>query len=163
MNILVLADTHLPDERCHLLNDILGDRLTQADLILHAGDVTGGGVLDLLGDSAPVYAVAGNNDIGLALPETTTLDVCDVRISMIHDSGSARGRPSRLQSRFPDADIVVFGHSHLPWHEVIERGGREQHHFNPGSPTQRRRAPTRTIGWIEVGRGGPIRCRHEDL
>ena len=159
----MLADTHLDARRADVIVDLLGDRLTSADAILHAGDVTDAAVLGRLAEFAPVHAVDGNNDRGLAVPETLEVDLGPIRVAMIHDSGPASGRGRRLASRFPDADVVVFGHSHLPWHEVHDVDGRPQHHVNPGSPTQRRRAPTRTVAWLDVSEDGRITVEHVDV
>lgn len=161
MSILVLADTHLESNRVGTLIDLLGARLDAADAIIHAGDITAPEVVERLADHAPVHAVAGNNDIGSLLPETVVVEVGGVSIAVIHDSGAAQGRATRLSRAFPDADVVVFGHSHLPWNETIVIDGKPRIHFNPGSPTQRRRAPNRTVGWIDVDEGGTITCRHE--
>ena len=94
---------------------------------------------------APVTAVLGNNDHELVgcLPEQLVVDIDGVRIAMVHDSGARAGRAGRLRRRFPDAAVVVFGHSHLP---VDELGIDGQRLFNPGSPTERRGAPHRTLG-----------------
>ena len=160
----MLADTHLSAPRAHEVVDVVGrDRLGTADVILHAGDVVDAAVLDELAAFAPVHAVDGNNDRGLAVPETLEVDLGPIRVAMIHDSGPASGRGRRLASRFPDADVVVFGHSHLPWHEVHDVDGRPQHHVNPGSPTQRRRAPTRTVAWLDVSEHGRITVEHVDV
>lgn len=163
MVIMVLADTHLGPGRAHLLTEALGDRLLRADAIVHAGDITDVSVIEELSKHAPVTSVRGNNDIGVDLPETVESDVCGVMVAMIHDSGAATGRGPRLHRLFPSADVVVFGHSHLPWNETIETATGRQIHFNPGSPTQRRRAPAKTIGWIERGADGRILCRHEEI
>ncbi len=153
--VLVVADTHLPAKRADEIVERLASHLETADLILHAGDVTDAGVLEQLGRFAPVHAVLGNNDDGLELPETLELEIAGVAVAMIHDSGAAKGRGNRLARRFPAADVVVFGHSHLPWNETHDVDGRPQVHLNPGSPTQRRRAPTRTVGWLEIADGAP--------
>lgn len=161
MPVLVLADTHLGPDRVDVLVDLLGDRLAAATSILHAGDITAPSVIERLGEYAPVYAVAGNNDVGSLLPETVGAIVDGVGVSIVHDSGSSQGRTGRLSRMFPDADVVVFGHSHLPWNEATVVDGRPQIHFNPGSPTQRRRAPNRTVGWIDIGIDGVVTCRHD--
>jgi uncharacterized protein len=153
MRAVVLADTHVragagPRRLPAGVYDALGD----ADLILHAGDVLTDDLLDELRAFAPVHAVLGNNDYGLAglLPDTRVVDLDGIRVAMVHDSGARAGRAARLHRRFPDADVVVFGHSHMP---LNERGIDGQLLFNPGSPTQRRMAPTHTIGILEATNG----------
>lgn len=108
--------------------------------------------LDELRAHAPVHAVLGNNDTDLVgvLPETVELDLAGVRIALLHDSGPRRGREARLHRRFPDADLVVFGHSHIPWDAPGIDGQRL---FNPGSATQRRRQPHRTVGRVRLAKG----------
>jgi len=160
--VLVLADTHLGQGRASTLVDILGDRLHLADRIIHAGDIISFDVLESLARYAPVTAVKGNNDVDLELPSTALVQIDGHRIAVVHDSGAAAGRSTRLADMFPDADVVVFGHSHLPWDQQVEVAGRVQRHFNPGSPTQRRRAPTRSIGWIHTD-DNLLRCRLEHL
>lgn len=148
----VLADTHmraggtrrLPERACRLLEG--------ADVILHAGDLVDAALLEALAAIAPVYAVLGNNDLTLAgrLPVTRTLELEGVRIAMIHDSGPGAGRAGRLWRRFPEAGIVVFGHSHIP---LDAEGVDGQRLFNPGSPTERRSQPHRTAGVLELADG----------
>jgi putative phosphoesterase len=149
---VVLADTHLRTGGRRSLPEGAYRALDGADLILHAGDVLDEGVLEGLRSIAPVHAVLGNNDIGLVgvLPVSLVVDVGGVRVAMIHDSGSEAGRRARLHRRFPDAPIVVFGHSHRP---VDDAGLMGQRLFNPGSPTERRGSPHPTIGVLEVGGG----------
>ena len=154
MNVLVLSDTHMgPSRPGRRLPDRVYELLDDADAILHAGDVTGEELLHELSGFAPVHAVLGNNDVSLRLPERLEVDLDGVRVAMVHDSGPSSGRVVRLRRWFPEADVVVFGHSHLPWHEV-DPGG--QLHLNPGSPTERRMAPTRTVGWLQID-GGELR------
>jgi putative phosphoesterase len=162
---LVLADTHLGAGRGERLVSLLGDRLRRASAILHAGDITDASVLTELERFAPVHAVLGNNDHGLNLPVQRVVELGGCRIAMVHDSGDAAGRSARLQRWFPDADAVVFGHSHLPWHEVHRRDGdgHVQHHLNPGSATQRRRAPRCTIAWLELLNGQVVSVEHEPV
>jgi putative phosphoesterase len=121
-------------------------------VILHAGDVLDEGILGELSELAPVHAVLGNNDSSLAgvLPTTRVVELGGVRIGMIHDSGATAGRARRLRRRFPDADVVVFGHSHAPVNEDGEDG---QLLFNPGSPTQRRGQPVHSIGELQIAGG----------
>ena len=143
-HVVVLADTHIRRGSTRRLPDGVYAHLERADLVLHAGDILVSDVLDELSGFAPVHAVLGNNDgelVGL-LPETRLLDVHGVRIGMVHDSGPAKGRTARLRRRFPDADVVVFGHSHIPW-DTTSPGGMRL--LNPGSPTDRRRQPTCTF------------------
>jgi putative phosphoesterase len=125
------------------------------DLILHAGDVCTATVLDELAQYAPVTAVLGNNDAAdvaaWGAPETTSLEAEGLRIAMIHDSGPSAGRLARMRRRFPDSDLVVFGHSHIPLDEATADGAFRI--FNPGSPTDRRRQPHGTIGLLEIADG----------
>jgi uncharacterized protein len=153
VHVVVLADTHLrrawPNRR---LPRLAVAALETADVILHAGDVTEAEHLEALSRHAPVHAVLGNNDRSLVgiLPETLEVVLAGVRVGMIHDSGPARGRERRLHDRFPGADVVVFGHSHVPWNQPGIDG---QLLFNPGSPTERRSQPHRTIGVLELTAG----------
>lgn len=161
MLVTVLADTHL---RRDWPNRILPPRalawLEVADVILHAGDVTQPEHLSSLRSYGPVHAVLGNNDPELAgrLPETVDLTYEGVRIGMLHDSGPRRGRERRLHRRFPHADVVVFGHSHVPWNAPGLDG---QLLFNPGSPTERRHQPHRTVGVLELADGRVADARIE--
>ncbi|MTV24845.1 metallophosphoesterase family protein [Nitriliruptoraceae bacterium ZYF776] len=161
MRIVVVADTHLrrswPNRR---LPVAARTWLRTADVVLHAGDITQAEHLEDLATYAPVHAVLGNNDPELAdtLPETLELTLGGVRVGMIHDSGPARGRERRLHERFPGCDVVVFGHSHIPWNGPGIDG---QLLFNPGSPTERRRQPHRTLGVLEVADGEVTRASVE--
>jgi putative phosphoesterase len=115
-------------------------------------------VLSCLAEHAPVYAVLGNNDAGLegVLPLSMVVEIAGVRVGLVHDSGPSAGRPARLRRRFPEADVVVFGHSHIP---VNEEGEGGQLLFNPGSPTQRRTQPDCTFGQLRLGGGSVIERR----
>jgi hypothetical protein len=152
VRIAVLADTHVRDRGTRRLPEAAWEELRGAELILHAGDVVEPGLLAALRAVAPVHAVLGNNDLALRgqLPETLELDLGGVRIGVIHDSGPRAGREARLRRRFPDADLVVFGHSHVPWDAA---GADGQWLLNPGSPTERRGQPHRTMAVIDVGDG----------
>src|SRR3954452_17146924 len=145
MLIAVISDTHMPRGR-RALPAACVERLAAAELILHAGDVmTAAALSDIEAIGPPVMAVHGNvDDLELreALPEERVVEAAGARIAMVHDSGPRQGRLERMRARFPDAEAVVFGHSHMPLHE--ERDGF--HIFNPGSPTERRRAPVHTMG-----------------
>jgi uncharacterized protein len=133
--------------------------LRTADLILHAGDVCTAAVLDELAGYAPVHVVRGNNDgqdvADWGAPDTLELDLEGVTVAMVHDSGQSAGRIARLRRRFPAAQLVVFGHSHIPLDQA-EAGLRI---FNPGSPTDRRRQPHGTIGLLEISGGVLVDAR----
>jgi putative phosphoesterase len=152
MRAVVLSDTHVGRGSARRLPDTAYDALQGADVVLHAGDVLIQELLDELSGFAPVHAVLGNNDHELfgRLPETQLVDLDGVRVAMIHDSGPTKGRAARMRRRFPDADVVVFGHSHQPCNEAGLDG---QLLFNPGSPIERRMAPTHTIGILDLDAG----------
>ena len=155
MRLGIVSDTHLPRGNRALPDDCL-ERLAAADAILHAGDLIELAVLELLQSlGPPVHAIRGNVDsaqLQARLPLVRTVEAGGARIAMIHDAGPADGRLARLRRRFPEADAVVFGHSHLPLHE--ERDGFAI--FNPGSPTERRRAPHHTMG-LATAEDGRVR------
>jgi len=154
--IAVLADTHMP-KGGRRLPDRAVELLRGAEAALHAGDFF---ALDVLREieeicPGPVHAVHGNVDQGelrQLLPETVEVEFDGARIAMVHDAGPAQGRLGRMRARFADADAVVFGHSHLPLHE--EEAGFQI--FNPGSPTERRRAPRHSIGLLKIEAGRPV-------
>jgi uncharacterized protein len=160
MEVVVLSDSHLT-KGLQGLNLLVLGALATADVVLHAGDITSSQTLTELRELAETYAVLGNNDRDLQglLPESLLLNLAGVRIAMVHDSGARTGRPRRLHRRFPEADLVVFGHSHVPVNEVGEAG---QVLFNPGSPTQRRAQPHRTFGRLHL-EGGQILSRQIEL
>lgn len=161
---VVLADTHLRPgsgggDLCARLPPAAREALAGADLILHAGDIVTADLLHELASTAPVLAVRGNNDGDPSLshlPEVRLEVRAGVRIGMVHDSGPRAGRESRLRRLFPDAGVVVFGHSHIPWNA---EGLDGQLLFNPGSPTQRRAQPHQTIGVLDLADGRVL--RHE--
>jgi putative phosphoesterase len=150
--VAVLADTHAP-RRWKRCPDAVAEQLRDVDLILHAGDVCTASVLDELSEFAPVRAVLGNNDgpdvMAWGAPETLVLDLDGVAVGMVHDSGPSAGRAGRMRRLFPSAELVVFGHSHIPW-DVISDG---QRCFNPGSATDRRRQPSPTMGRLHLAEG----------
>ncbi|WP_119730645.1 metallophosphoesterase family protein [Thermomonospora amylolytica] len=152
MKVIVLSDTHAP-RRWRGCPPAVAEHLRDADLILHAGDVCTADVLAELSRYAPVRAVLGNNDgpdvAAWGAPETLELDLAGLRVAMIHDSGPAKGRLNRMRRRFPDAGLVVFGHSHIP----LDESGGGLRIFNPGSPTDRRRQPHGTIGMLHIADG----------
>ena len=152
MKIAVIADTHT---RGMSRTVPMGawPYLESADHILHAGDVVDPGVLDEMKALAPVTVVMGNCDAwdirDWGATETTLVELGGIRIGMVHDSGLNPGRRERMRKLFPDARVVVFGHSHMPYNE--DDDGLLL--FNPGSPTWRRRAPFTSMGllWIADG------------
>ncbi len=149
MLIAIVADTHLPRGTWKLPRQCV-KRLRAAELILHAGDLSALSALDELSAlGPPVVAVHGNVDepaLVERLPAELEVEVDRARLAMTHDAGPARGRAARLRTRFPRADAVVFGHSHIPLHE----SSGDFQIFNPGSPTDRRRQPQRTMGLARV-------------
>ena len=147
----VIADTHLP-RRARALPEGLAPHLGRADLVLHAGDLMDPALLDELAAYAPVKAIRGNLDPP-GLPETLEFEFGGARVAMIHDSGRRQGRRTRLRRRFPDARVVIFGHSHIPFLE--DESGLML--LNPGSPTDRRRQPHHTFALLHA-EGGEVRA-----
>ena len=149
MRLAIISDTHLP-RGARALPPACVERLRGADAILHAGDLMEPSVLAYLHAlGPPVHAVRGNVDsaeLQARLPLTRIVDAAGARIAMVHDAGPAAGRLDRMRRRFPGTDAVVFGHSHQPLLE--ERDGFAI--FNPGSPTERRRAPHHTMGLVTI-------------
>jgi putative phosphoesterase len=156
--VIVLADTHAP-RRWKGCPPAVAALLAGADAILHAGDVCVPRVLDELSKWAPVHAVLGNNDgpdvVAWGVPTRLSIVLAGLPISMIHDSGPAAGRSARLRRMFPDAALVAFGHSHIPWNEEVAG----QRAFNPGSPTDRRRQQHATVGLLEIEDGVLLEAR----
>ena len=158
MRVVVLADTHAP-RRWRVCPPRVARHLRRADVILHAGDVCTASVLTELAEYAPVVAVVGNNDgpdvAAWGARATAELDLDGLRVAMVHDSGAAVGRMARMRRRFPAADLVVFGHSHIP----LDESGPGLRIFNPGSPTDRRRQPQGTLGVLEIDSGHLVEAR----
>lgn len=152
VRVVALSDTHAP-RRWRSCPPGVAEHLRRADLILHAGDVCTAFVLAELAAYAPVRAVLGNNDgpdvAAWGAPERLELDAGGLRVAMVHDAGPAPGRPARLRRWFPSADLVVFGHSHIP----LDHFANGQRIWNPGSPTDRRRQPHGTIGVLDIEDG----------
>ena len=152
MRVVVVADTHVPDHAPALPAPLVA-ALARADVILHAGDVTDAAVLEEMAGYAPVHAALGNNDrIAVrrwGARESQIVEADGVRIGLVHDAGPRLGRGRRMRRLFPQADLVVFGHSHIPL-DVVEDGLRL---FNPGSPTWKRRQPAPTYGILDVEDG----------
>lgn len=159
--IVVLADTHVSRGGSRRLPDRAYELLDTADAIWHAGDVVVPELLDELAGFAPVTAVLGNNDHELVghLPDRVEEVVEGVRLAMVHDSGTTKGRERRMRRWFPDADVVIFGHSHDPLDAEGEEGQRL---LNPGSATWRRRAPTHTLAVLTLA-GGDVDVELVDL
>jgi len=154
MLIAILSDTHMPRGARRLPDDCV-KRIAGTDLLLHAGDFMTVAVLrDLEAIGPPVAGVHGNVDsheLRRLLPAERVVEAGGARIAMTHDAGARAGRLQRMRGRFGDrADALVFGHSHLPLHEQAEDGFQI---FNPGSPTERRRAPAHTMGLARVSGG----------
>ena len=148
----VISDTHLPRGSRRIPDECV-ERMRAADAILHAGDVSELEVLEEIEAlGPPVYAVRGNVDsweLQARLPARRTVELGGARIGMVHDAGPATGRLARLRRQFPDADAVVFGHSHIPLYERADGFAI----FNPGSPTDRRRQPHHTMGLATISDG----------
>jgi uncharacterized protein len=152
--LAVLADTHMP-KGARRLPDRCVELVAQAEAVIHVGDFFAASVLAEIEALCPVvHAVHGNVDeatLRAWLPARAEVEVGGRRIGLIHDAGPATGRLARMRATFPGAAAVVFGHSHLPLHETDPAGFQI---FNPGSPTERRRAPRRSMGLLRIGRGG---------
>ena len=149
VELLVVSDTHIPDF-ANALPDAVVAEASRADLVLHAGDVTSPRVLEELSEAAPVLCAIGNGDGAEvarwgARPRIEAR-IADINIGMVHDSGSRTGRAARLRRWFPAADLVVFGHSHIPM-DLSEEGIRL---LNPGSPTWKRRQDAPTFAVVTV-------------
>ena len=153
MRIAVISDTHMPRGNRALPARAVAE-LREADAILHGGDFMRAEVLEMLQRlGPPVHGIHGNVDdeaLRRMLPAARVVELGGVRIGMVHDAGPRQGRLARMRFRFKDADAVVFGHSHLPLHEADADGFQI---FNPGSPTERRSAPTHTMGIVTVEDG----------
>jgi len=158
VRVVVLADTHAP-RRWRGVPPGVAEHLRTAELILHAGDVCTVDVLDELCGYAPVRAVRGNNDgpdiAAWGAPDRLVMDIDGLAVGMIHDSGAATGRLARMRRAFPECQLVVFGHSHIPM-DISEVGLRL---FNPGSPSDRRRQPRGTLGVLEIEGGRLLEAR----
>lgn len=143
--LLLLADTHLP-KRAKVLPDDVWRAVDSADVVFHAGDWVDEATLDLLsGRAARLVGVWGNNDgagLRARLPEVARVELEGLRFAMIHETGSRDRREARMEQAFPETDVLVFGHSHIPWDSTAPGGLRL---LNPGSPTDRRRQPVCTM------------------
>lgn len=153
MHLVLTTDTHLP-RRARDLPTQLWTAIDAADVVVHAGDWVDEAALDALTTrSRSLIACYGNNDgpaLRARLPETAYATVAGLRIAVIHETGASTGRTERCAARFPEVDLLVFGHSHIPWDTTAATGLRL---LNPGSPTDRRRQPFATFmtATIEAG------------
>ncbi|GAA3712637.1 metallophosphoesterase [Streptomyces tremellae] len=159
MRLLLTSDTHVP-RRARALPGELLDALGEADAVLHAGDWVDEPTLDLFEKRCRrLVAVYGNNDgpgLRARLPEVAYAELGGLRFAVVHETGPAQGRERRCAERFPDVDVLVFGHSHIPWDSTTPGGLRL---LNPGSPTDRRREPHCTYATVEVADGRPADVR----
>jgi uncharacterized protein len=153
MRLVLTSDTHLPKRAKELPGELL-ERVAAADVVVHAGDWVDVATLDLLEARAKrLIGVYGNNDgaaLRARLPETAYAELGGLRFAVVHETGGKHGREERCEARYPDVDVLVFGHSHIPWDSRGERGLRL---LNPGSPTDRRREPYCTYMTVEVADG----------
>ncbi|SFI19307.1 MULTISPECIES: metallophosphoesterase family protein [Microbacterium] len=142
--LLLISDTHIPG-RARVLPAAVLRAADDADLIVHAGDWVTASVLDELAAHGDVLGVFGNNDgpdLRARLPEVARRQIEGVRFGVVHETGPARNREERMDAAYSDVDVLVFGHSHIPWDTMTPRGRRL---LNPGSPTDRRRQPHHTM------------------
>ena len=148
--MLLLADTHVP-KRARRLPDAVLRAIDDAEIVVHAGDWVDVETLDLIESrSREFHGVYGNNDgtdLRARLPEVARFSVEDVRIAVVHETGPAARREQRMDVAFPDVDLLVFGHSHIPWDTRAPSGMRL---LNPGSPTDRRRQPVCTVMTVVI-------------
>lgn len=153
LRLLLLADTHVP-RRARDLPPAVWDEVDRADVVVHAGDWVDVGLLDALeARSRRLVACYGNNDgppLRARLPLVAHADVGGLRLGVVHETGQATGREARCDANHPGLDVLVFGHSHIPWDTVTPAGMRL---LNPGSPTDRRRQPACTYGTATVRDG----------
>lgn len=147
MRAVVLADTHVP-RRARDLPPALWAAIDAADVVIHAGDWVSASLVTDLASRARLLGVYGNNDgddVRALLPEVARATLGGVRVAVVHETGASAGRERRMAAAYPDTDLLVFGHSHIPWDTTTESGLRL---LNPGSPTDRRRQPVGT--WVEA-------------
>ncbi|MCQ4120546.1 metallophosphoesterase family protein [Rhodococcus tibetensis] len=156
MRLLLLADTHVP-KRARDLPASVWEEVDKADVVIHAGDWVNVALFDALEErSARLVACWGNNDgddLRARMPGTAEVTLEGVRFTVVHETGASTGRDKRMSAAYPDTDVLVFGHSHIPWDTVSDTGLRL---LNPGSPTDRRRQPFCTYMTAEV-RDGELR------
>ena len=148
VSLVLTSDTHVP-HRSRDLPHSLWTAIDAADVVVHAGDWVDLALLDRFEERCRrLVAVHGNNDHGdfrRRLPEVARAEIEGIRLAVVHETGDAKGRELRCAARFPDTDLLVFGHSHIPWDTTAPTGLRL---LNPGSPTDRRRQPHGT--WVSA-------------
>lgn len=147
MRAVILADTHVPRRARDLPPDVWA-AIDAADVVIHAGDWVEASLVTAIAGRAPLLGVHGNNDgpdVRALIPEVARATYDGVRVAVVHETGAAAGRERRMAAAFPDTDLLVFGHSHVPWDTTTPGGLRL---LNPGSPTDRRRQPYAT--WVEA-------------
>ncbi|MEV4628530.1 metallophosphoesterase [Micromonospora sp. NPDC049523] len=153
MRLVIMADTHLP-KRARDLPAQVWAAVDTADVVVHAGDWVNEALLDALSArSARLVGVYGNNDgpeLRARLPEIARAELDGLRVAVVHETGPSGGRENRCAARFPDTDLLIFGHSHIPWDSEAPGGLRL---LNPGSPTDRRRQPYATYLTAEITGG----------
>lgn len=141
VRLLLIADTHVP-KRAKDLPAPVWEEVSTADVVIHAGDWVEPMLLDELDARATrLVACWGNNDgaeLRRRLPERADVTLNGLRFTVVHETGAAAGREARMARQYPDTDVLVFGHSHIPWDTTAKSGLRL---LNPGSPTDRRRQP----------------------
>lgn len=154
MRLLLISDTHLP-ARAKKLPAAVWAAVDEADVVIHAGDWVNVELLDELTErSKELIGCWGNNDgplLRARLPEVARVTLDGLSVAVVHETGQAKGRDERCERAYPDVDLLVFGHSHIPWDTTSPRGLRL---LNPGSPTDRRSQPycTYQTAVIESGR-----------
>lgn len=158
MRLLLISDTHLPTRARDLPAEVWA-AVDAADVVIHAGDWMSVDLLDQLADrAARLIGCWGNNDgddLRARLPERADVTLDGVRFTVTHETGESAGRDERMARLYPDSDVLVFGHSHIPWDATASTGLRL---LNPGSPTDRRRQPYCTYMTAELADGvlGPV-------
>ena len=157
MHIVLISDTHIP-HRARDLPATVWSAVESADAVIHAGDWVNIDLLDALQErSARLIGCWGHNDgaqLRSRLPERADVTLAGVRFTVVHETGASAGRDARMAARYPDTDVLVFGHSHIPW-DTSAAGGLRL--LNPGSPTDRRRQPHCTYMTVDLD-GGMVKA-----
>jgi putative phosphoesterase len=152
VRLLLLADTHVP-RRAKALPAAVWDEVDRADVVVHAGDWVAASLVEAVTARARLIGCYGNNDgpdVRALLPDLARVELDGLRLAVVHETGASAGRDERMAALYPDVDVLVFGHSHIPWDATASTGLRL---LNPGSPTDRRRQPFCTYLTAEVEGG----------